>query len=168
LKISNGVSGLDKFSYLASYWFERAAIFGLLGVLVATCIDVVGAKVFHWPLPGGTEVVYLLQVVAIAGALAFSKIDGRHVRVEFMLDRLPKRGRAIINSLTSLLSLGLFLLLGWESYEYSLILRSASEVTATAQIPLYPFVLWITLCCIPLCLVILTDLVSALIEVFKK
>lgn len=168
MKLIDGLSKLDKFSYSLSSWFERIAIFGLLGMLVATCVDVVGAKLFRWPLPGGIEVVYLLQVIAIAGALAFAKIDGRHIRVEFLIDRLPKRGRAFFNSLTSFLGLGLFILLGWESYEYSQAFRSVGEVSTTAQIPLYPFTLWITLCCIPICLVLLTDLVSSLVEVVKK
>jgi TRAP-type C4-dicarboxylate transport system permease small subunit len=168
LKIDKGVSRLGKLSYVVSYWFERAAIVAILGMLVATCIDVVGAKAFHWPLPGGTEVVYLLQLVAIAAGLAFSKIDGRQISVEFLIDKLPKRAKATIDSFTSLLGLGLFLLLGWKSFQYSLAFRSANEVTATALIPLYPFALWLSLCCIPICLVLLNDLVTALRKAAKK
>jgi TRAP-type C4-dicarboxylate transport system permease small subunit len=168
LKISNGVSRLGKLSYVISYWFERAAIVAILGMLVATCIDVVGAKAFHWPLPGGTEIVYLLQVVAIAAGLAFSKIDGRQINVEFLIDKLPKQVKASIDSLTSLLGLGLFILLGWESFEYSMAFRHANEVTATALIPLYPFALWLGLCCIPMCLVLLNELIAALRKAVKK
>lgn len=168
MKFTNGLDKLGRFSHSLGSWFEWIAIAGFLVMMVATCIDVVGAKLFLWPLPGSIEVVFLAQVIAIAGALAITKIDGRHIRVEAFLDKLPKRWRAFLDSLTSLLGLGLFIMVGWQSYEYGQALRSAGKVTTTAQIPYYPFPLWIALCCIPICLVLLWELLNSLAELVKK
>jgi len=167
VKISNGVSRLEKFNYALSIWFERIAIVSVLGMILGTMIDVVGAKLFHWPLPVGTEAIYLLQIIAIAGALAISKIDGRHVRIE-LIDKLPQPGRGIIHSFVSLLGLVLFILLCWKSYDYAQTLRHNHEITATAKIMIYPFALWLALCCIPLILVLLKEFVSSLMEIKRK
>jgi TRAP-type C4-dicarboxylate transport system permease small subunit len=167
LKISNGVNRLEKFNNTLSVWLERVAIVAVVGMILATMIDVVGAKLFHWPLPASTEIVYLFQVIAIAGALAISKIDGRHVRIEF-IDKMPQPGRAIISSLVSLFGLGLFIILCWQSYGYAQQFRINKEVTANARIIFYPFALWLALCCIPMILILLKDFISSLVEIIKR
>lgn len=71
-----------------------------------------------------TEVsVYLLLVVAFWGA-AYGLKHHAHVGVDVMVDRLPPRGRLVARILTSLLSLGVVLVivwkggqLWWEAYE---------------------------------------------------
>jgi TRAP-type C4-dicarboxylate transport system permease small subunit len=130
-------------------------------------IDVVGAKLFHWPLPAGIEAVYLLQVIAIAGALAISKIDGRHVRIE-LIDRLPQPAIGIIHSLVALIGLVLFVILTWASYDYAQALRTNHEVTATVKIAIYPFALWMALCCIPMILILVKEFISSLLETIRR
>jgi TRAP-type C4-dicarboxylate transport system permease small subunit len=158
---------LDKLSHLLSVWFERIAMVGIVGVIIATLIDVIGAKIFGKPLSAATEVVYFLQVIAIAGALAATKIDGKHIRLEFV-DSFPRKIKNIFNFLAAFLGLGLFSLLAWKSYEYAQTLRIANEVTAASRIPVYPFVLWIALCCIPLCLILLQEMVKSAIGAVKR
>lgn len=163
----NTLKGLDKLSRLLSVWFERIAMAGIVGIIISTLVDVIGAKVFNKPLAAGTEVVYFLQIIAIAGALAATKIDGKHIRLEFV-DSFPKRIKGIFNFAAAVLGLGLFTLLAWESIEYAQVLRNTQEVTATSRIPLYPFVFWIALCCIPLCLILLKEMLESAIEVIKR
>jgi len=146
---------------------EMIACAGLLGMMVVGFIDVVGAKLFKWPLPGSMDVVYMLQVVAMAGAWSFAQIDGRHVRVDFLEQILPKRVGGFLNILTSLFGVGLFILIGWQSYEFGLFIKSEGVVTNTAQVPLYPFALWIALCCIAMCLVLIRQLANYLVGVLR-
>jgi TRAP-type C4-dicarboxylate transport system permease small subunit len=159
--------GFNKFTYLLSAWFERIAIIGIVGMIVATIVDVLGAKLFGKPLAAGTEVVYFLQVIAIAGGLAFAKIDGRHIRLEFV-DSLPKTIKGVFHFLAAILGCGLFVILSWKSFEYAQSLKNVNEVTAASKIPFYPFVIWVGLSCIPLCLVLLKDIVNSILEVVKK
>jgi TRAP-type C4-dicarboxylate transport system permease small subunit len=106
-------------------------------------------------------------VVALAGALAISKIDGRHVRIE-LIDRLPQPALGIIHSIVALLGLGLFVILAWASYDYARALRINHEVTATSKIMIYPFALWLALCCVPMILILFKELVSSLMEIKRK
>src|SRR4030042_7077444 len=161
MKVDNAINSLDRFNNKFSLWLEHIAIVGVVGMIIGTMIDVIGAKLFHWPLPAGTEAIYLLQLIAIAGALGFSKIDGRHVRIE-LIDELPQPAIGIIHSIVALLGLGLFIILTWASYDYALALRANNEVTATAKIALYPFAFWLALCCIPMVLILLKEFVSSL------
>jgi TRAP-type C4-dicarboxylate transport system permease small subunit len=161
------VSKWGKLNYFVSSWFERIAIVAVMGMILGTLIDVVGAKLFQWPMPAGTEAIYLLQVITIAGTIAITKIDGGHVRIEYV-DSLPKRGRAFFSILVSILGLSVFIILCWQSYLFAQSMRINNEVTATARIVLYPFVLWVALCCIPVVSILLKELISTLLEISKK
>jgi TRAP-type C4-dicarboxylate transport system permease small subunit len=131
-------------------------------------VDVVGAKLFTWPLPGSVEVISFSQIVAIAPAIAFTLILGRHIRVEFIVDRFPTRIRAALSSISSFFSLVLFLMILWQSYLYGGSLQKAGEIGSTSRIPFYPFAYVIAFCSIPVCLVFLMEVVKSLREVFKR
>lgn len=163
----NLINILDKLSSLSSHWFELIAMVCLVGIIISTLIDVVGAKIFSKPIAAGTEIVYFLQLIAIAGALAATKIDGKHIRLEFV-DNLPKRLKSVFHFIADLLGLVLFILLAWKSMEYGQTLKINQEVTAGAKVPLHPFVFWLALSCIPLCLVLLKDMVKSAVEVMKR
>jgi len=103
------------------------------------------------------KITAFLLVVAIAAGLAFSQITGRHIRVGFLIDRLPKRGKIALELFSSVLGLGLFAVIGWVTYDYGLRLLSSGTETLLLGIGHYPFALWIAFCCIPMCCVILID-----------
>jgi TRAP-type C4-dicarboxylate transport system permease small subunit len=168
LKISYGIDRFERFTYWLSTWFEQIAIIGFLGMMAATLVDVVGAKVFKWPLPASLEVVYFCQLIAVSGALAYGEIDGRHIRVELFVDKLPKIAKAFFHGFTALLGLALFVILTWKAYQYAMSLRAINDVTATSRIPLYPFVLWLGLSFVPLCLVLIGEILKAISEGIKK
>ena len=59
---------LEKFNGRLSDWFEWIGLAAMLLMMVTTCIDVVGAKIFRWRLFGAIDIVMLSQLVAIAFA----------------------------------------------------------------------------------------------------
>lgn len=158
---------LDRSCYWSSLVLERIGILGIVVMIVVTIVDVVGAKFFHSPLRAGTELVYFGQVIAVGGALAFTKIAGYHVRMEF-IDTFPKRFANLVKAFAALLALGVIVVLAWKSFEYAGALMKNHDVTAAARIPIYPFVYWLAICCIPLCLVLLNELLKAVAEAVKR
>jgi TRAP-type C4-dicarboxylate transport system permease small subunit len=167
MKLEKWLSRLDKFTRGFSRYLESIGVIGLLLMFLSNFVDVVGAKLFLWPLPGATEVISFSQVVAIAPAIAFTLILGRHIRVEFIIDRFPKRVRAAISSISSFLSLILFVLILWQSYVYGQSLQRAGEIGSTSHLPFYPFAYLIALCSIPVCLVFLMEVLKSLFEAFS-
>jgi TRAP-type C4-dicarboxylate transport system permease small subunit len=158
----------EKFNRLLSSWFEWVGLAGLLVMMLITCIDVIGAKLFLRPVFGAIDIVMLSQLVAISFACAFALILGRHVRVEFLVARLPRRAQAVIDSIIFFLGLTLFILIIWRLCVYGYSLQTGGEVSATALIPLYPFAYGIALAGFPVCLVFLLEFLNSLTRIVKR
>jgi TRAP-type C4-dicarboxylate transport system permease small subunit len=159
---------LEEFNRLLSGWFEWIGLAGLLIVMLITCIDVIGSKVFLKPVFGGIDIVMLGQLVAISFAAAFSLLLGRHVQVEFFVPLLPRRAQAVTDSIVSLLGLTLFVLIIWRLCVYGYSLHTGGEVSATARIPMAPFAYSIALASVPVCMVFFLQFLNSLIRIVKK
>jgi TRAP-type C4-dicarboxylate transport system permease small subunit len=166
MKFDKLVNQLDKVTSSFSRSLEWVGVIGILMMFLTNFIDVVGSKLFLWPFPGSVEIISFSQIVAIAPAIAFTLLIGRHIRVEFILDRFPKRIRAAISSISSFLSLILFALILWQSYLYGVSLQKSGEIGSTSFIPFYPFAYFIAFCSIPVCLAFLIEVFKSLNEVF--
>ena len=153
---------LERFNRRLSNWFEWIGLLGLLVMMVITCIDVVGAKVFRSPLLGALDIVMLAQTVAIAFAASMVLILGRHIQVEFFVARLPRRAQAVINSIVPLIGLGLFMGIVWRLSVLGHLFQTTGEYSATIHIPYYPFAYGIALASIPVCLVFLLEFLKSL------
>jgi len=162
------LSKFEKFNRRLSGWFEWIGVAGLLLMMLITCIDIIGAKLFLWPLLGAIDWVRAWQSLAIAFACAVTLIVGRHVRVEFFVARLPRRAQAVTDSIVFLLGLGLFILIVWRLSVLGYFLQAGGEVSATAHIPRCLFAYGIALASIPVCLVFLQELLSSLARVVKR
>lgn len=162
------LSKLERYNRLLSGWFEWMGFAGLLVVMLITCIDIIGSKVFLNPVFGAIDIVMLSQLVAISFAVAFSLLLGRHVRVEFFVARLPGRVQAVVDSIVFLLGLTLFILIIWRLCVYGYSLQTSGEVSATARIPLYPFAYGIALASVPVCLVFLLEFLKSLTRIGNK
>ncbi len=158
----------EKFNGRLSGWFEWVGVAGLLLMMMVTIIDIVGNKLFNTPLLGALDWVRVFQSLAIAFACAMVLIIGRHVKVEFLVTRLPNRAQAVIESIVLLLGLGLFVLIVWRLTVLGYAMQAGGETSATAHIPrLFP-AYWIVLASIPVCLVFLQRLLSSLTKVGKR
>lgn len=159
---------LARFTSAFSGSIERLGMAGILLMFLVNFIDVVGAKLFLWPVPGATEVIGLAQVVAIAPAIAMTLLLNRHIRVEFILMRLPRRLRAAFSAISSFFSLAIFVLIAWQSYLYGHSLRRAGEIGSTSHLPFFPFAYLIAFSCIPVCLAFLIEVFKYLAEVWEN
>jgi len=143
-----------------SKWFEWVGITALVTMVLIILIDVVGSKSFEWPLPGSTELIAVIQVIAIAGGLAFSKIENRHIRIGLFVDKLSGRSKAALEIFNSILGLGFFAVAAVMTFKYGLSMLDSGTVTMLVRVSLYPFAFWISLCCILMCCVIALELIN--------
>jgi len=127
-------------------WIERISAkmtmiggLALFFMIIITCFDVMGTKVFKKPFSGSYEFVFLAQLVAMALASGDTLIYGRHVHVEIFVMKMPMRLKKLVSLIVSFLGFILFLVLAWEGMLYTISLKTAHEVTGTVKIPLYPF-----------------------------
>jgi TRAP-type C4-dicarboxylate transport system permease small subunit len=158
----------EKFNRLVSSWFEWVGLTGLLIMMLITCIDVIGAKIFLLPVLGAIDIAMLSQVVAISFACAMALILGRHVQVEFIVTRLPRRVQAVTDSIVFFLGLFFFVLVVWRLCVHGYHFQTGGELSATARIPLYLFAYGIALASIPVCLVCLQKFLKSLMKVEQR
>lgn len=159
---------LEKFNRRLSDWFQWIGLLGLLLMMVITCIDVVGSKVFRSPLLGSIDMVVLAQIVAISFAASMALILGRHIEVEFFVKMLPRRVGAVISSFVLLLGLGLFMVIVWRLSVLGHSFQTTGEYSATVHIPYYPFAYGIALACIPVCLVFLVKFLKSIGRIAQR
>lgn len=158
----------EKLNRRLSGWFEWVGLAALLVMMLLTCIDVIGAKLFRQPVFGAIDIVMLAQIVAISFAAASALLLGRHVQVEFFVILLPKRLQAVIDSIMHLLGFGFFIVIIWRLSVLGYSLQIGGEGSATARIPLHPFAYGIALASIPVWLVLLFHFLSAIARAVKR
>lgn len=168
MKFEKWESKLESFTKKFSRFIEWIGFIGILLMFSVNFIDVLGAKLFLWPVPGATEVIGFAQMVAIAPPIAVTLLLNRHIRVEFILMRFPESLRGILTSLSSFFSLVIFSLLLWQSLLYGQSLQRAGEIGSTSRIPFYPFAYFLAFCCFPVCLAFFLETIKSLLEVFHR
>jgi TRAP-type C4-dicarboxylate transport system permease small subunit len=131
-------------------------------MMVVTCIDVVGAKLFRMPLLGALDIVMLAQIVAIGFSASITLFLGRHIDVEFFFDYLPRRVQQVVTSIVLVLCIGLFIVIIWQLIVLGHSFQTTGEYSPTAYIPLYPFAYGIALACIPALLILLLQFFKSL------
>ena len=166
--MSSKIDWLDRFVNSLSGYLNWVAGIGLVTMLAMIAADIIGAKLFKWPIPGGIEMVGFLGVIVIAFAIAQTQIMKGHIEVEFLMIRFPRKVQKVISSIISILGLALFGLLAWRSYDFGRTLQASGEVSMTQEIPFYPFVYGIAFCCIPIILVLLVQCLRSVTELVKK
>ena len=166
-KVDGILSRLDKGIALMSKIIFWIAGVGLVGMLLLIVADVIGIKIFNSPVPGGLETVSFLAVVAIAFAVPYTQLMRGHVAVDFIVEKLPRRLKLVIDVLTVFLSVCLAGTMAWYSFRYAAKLYDTGEVSMTQKIPYYPFVYAMAVCFVAFFLVLVSDLAKSIAKAGK-
>ena len=158
---------LDSFNEALSGWMQSIGLAAVVFIVILTCVDVLGAKLFLLPVPGSLDMIMLAQLIAITSAAAMTLIRGRHVSVEFFVVLLPRRVQAVIDGVVQLLCLLLFVIVVWRLFDHGYHLQTGAEASPTAHIPLAPFAYVAALAIVPMCLVLATQLLRAISRVLE-
>ncbi len=146
------------------------AAVGLFGMMAITVIDVIGRYAFNSPLMGAYELVGYLMAIAGPWAIGYSQIQKGHIRVDFILNRLPPKVQEIITGIAYLIGVIAFSVLCWRMIVLAQYYNSLTHgnTTDTMRIPISPFVIIVAIGLGMLALVLLFDMVHAFAEVKKK
>ena len=146
---------------------EWIGVAGILIMVAVTCVDVTGAKLFTLPVPGAIEIVSLVQAATMVFAVAVTQRHKGHISVEMFVEKMNPRIRAIVRAFISMLGFILFVLLVYEGIRFGNQYVETGEVTATVQIPFYPFAYAISIALLPVAMMMLVDMVGAVREVLS-
>jgi len=156
------VDKLEEINRRVSEWFEWIGIAGLLLMMLITCVDVIGAKVFNSPFLGAIDIVELTQIVALSFANSMTLIAGRHIRVEFVFNKLSHNTQNLINTIINFLGLVLFIIIIWRVIVLGYSFHISGEYSMAAYIPYHPFTYAIAIACIPVVVTFLIVFIKSL------
>ena len=105
---------------------------GIVGMMAVICADVI-LRMFGHPIRGGYDMVCVLSVVTLAGALPYTTAVKGHVAVELFFLKMPKPWRVAVDSVMRLLVILLFVLLTVQSAKYGAQLQRTGELMATLR-----------------------------------
>lgn len=138
----------------------------VVAMIAVTCVDVVG-RLFGWPLKGAYDIVMILGTVTIGGGLPYTTGCKGHVAIEFFWQRLSRRGRIVVDTLSRLITISMFSFLTWRFIQYGAELRASGQGTATLGWPVFWLAWLMALCTGVMTLVILYHLMHPGKELMK-
>ena len=143
-----------------------------MGIVAAmmflTATDVILRYLFNRPIMGAFELIEYMMAILIPFGLAYCALQGGHVSVDLVVSRFSKKSRSILGSITTLLCLGLFLLITWQNVLYIRENFESKLTSAVLLIPVYPFVTAVAIGSAALCLVLVIDFLNYLTEAVGK
>jgi TRAP-type C4-dicarboxylate transport system permease small subunit len=123
-------------------------------MLIFTLTDVI-TRAMGRPILGSFEIISFSGAVAIGFSLPWTTLMKSHVLVDFALDKLTKKGRARMETITRIVAILLFLWIGYNFFDYGLDLIRNKEVTPMFKMPFYPISFGLAFACLIQCLVLI-------------
>jgi TRAP-type C4-dicarboxylate transport system permease small subunit len=167
------VEGLGRVAFLdfvvrsLSRFCDKIAQAGLFAMLLLTTSNILLRKVVGKPVYGAYDYVCFLSTIVVAFAIANCAVKKGHTQVELLVARFSRRAQGIVDSVTGILSLGIFSLITWQSVALANDMRRAGELSMTSLEPFYPYIYAVAFGCALICLVILVDIMKSVVKAVK-
>lgn len=111
------------------------------------------------PIIGTFEIVSLLLALVIGFGIPQVSLDRGHVAMDFLTEKLSKKGRRVMNTFTRVLCLALFAFIGFKLFGVGARFHASGEVSPTIMLPFYPVAYGVAVCCFLECCVFILDIV---------
>jgi TRAP-type C4-dicarboxylate transport system permease small subunit len=152
---------VERFVFGLSEKLNWIAAASLAFIMLLTVADVF-LRFFARPIPGTYELVGFVGSMIISFSLPYTSVQKGHISVEFLVQKLPRKARVIVNIINALIAMVLFGVIAWQSILYGLNLKAAGEVSLTLQINTYPFVYGVAAGCAMLSVVLFIEILRQL------
>ena len=113
------------------------------------------------PIMGTYEVVGLSLALVIGFAIPKVSLNRQHIYMDFLVDRLSKRNKALMNTFTRILNIFLFVLIGYALFIIGNEYRISGETSPTIMLPFYPMAYGVGICCFIECFVFIFEIVKS-------
>jgi TRAP-type C4-dicarboxylate transport system permease small subunit len=149
---------LSKFLKVATKVLNLIGGSALTFMMFLTVADVLMRAGGH-PIIGTYEIVGLALALVIGFGIPKVSMDRGHVYMEFIVERLSPRWRAIMNTFTRILCIGLFILIGYNLFGVGNEFHTSGEVSPTLKLPFFPVAYGVGVCCFIECVVFILDII---------
>jgi TRAP-type C4-dicarboxylate transport system permease small subunit len=140
----------------------------LTAMMFLTASDVTMRYFFNKPISGAFDLTEYMMAVVFAFGLPYCTLQGSHIKVDILMERLPGKARTVITAITTPLGLGLFSLFAWQSIVYTQIQFHTNIVSSVLNIHRYPFVGLLSLGYAGFVIVLLADLLNFIAKAIRR
>ncbi len=119
---------------LLVYVMAAVAGFAILLMVVITCIEVI-LRMGKVSMTGVYDIVKIAGGLCMAASLPYTTACKGHVAIEYFFQKLSRRGRILVDSLSRLCLLALFAFLAERCWLYGNSLQQSGQVSPTLQLP---------------------------------
>ncbi len=144
-------------------WGSRASI-GLMMALIT--VEVILRKFFTFSIVGTVEIVAALMVITVFLSWAYTDSYNGHVRVEFLVQRMGRKTQFVLSSITTLVLLGIFSIIIWQTMVYAMDAWKVGLRYDTAHLPIFPVRLAVPVGVFFFCLQLLKKFISSIAGLF--
>lgn len=111
----------------------------LFFMMLLTVADVFMRYVFNSPLLGVQEITEFMMVTFVFFSLAYTHVQGAHIRVDFVMERLPPKAQKIIEQFILFIEMLLLLIISVMGIFKGLRVMEMNHISGILSIPVYPF-----------------------------
>jgi TRAP-type C4-dicarboxylate transport system permease small subunit len=111
------------------------------------------------PILGTYEIVGLSLALVIGFGIPKVSMDRGHVYMEFLIEKLPRNWKNLLNTFTRLLCIFLFVIIGYNLFSVGNEFHTSGEVSPTLKMPFFPVAYGVGVCCFIECLVFVFDII---------
>ena len=131
----------------------------LVGMMLLTCVDVVG-RTFGHPIFGSVEIVCYMAILSVVMAMPYTHQVQGHIGVEIVVRLFSEKTQTIIEICTGVVSLILFAIVTWRMTVYASTMEKSGEVSMNLELPEH-WVIYVTAFCLLIfTLIILRDILN--------
>jgi len=143
-----------------SKWLSVIAGTSLTLMMFLTVADVF-MRAWGHPIMGTYELVGLSLALVIGFGIPKVSLKRQHIYMDFLVNTLSKRNKAIMNTFTRILCIILFVLIGYSLFSIGNEFRMSGEVSPTIKLPFFPMAYGVGICCFIECFVFLFEIVKS-------
>lgn len=134
----------------------------LMAMMFLIALDVMGRDLVNLAILGTFEIVEYLMIPTVFLALGYAQCEDAHINVDVAIQFLSQRKRAMLNVVTLLLTLAVFLPMAWVGYREAMQVYAQKQVSTVLLIPRWPFQVLMVIGVVAFCIGIVADLLVAI------
>jgi TRAP-type C4-dicarboxylate transport system permease small subunit len=147
--------------YVITKYMGYVGAFFIAAMMVLTTADVFLRYVFNRPIAGTAELCAIMLVMVVSAALGWTALEHAHVKVDLLMEHLPKKVQFVVDGIMLVLSLGIFAIMTvWTTGE----MFAEAQTSSILRVSMIPFqwIFWAGLLVFCICIIVL------IIEHIKK
>ena len=168
MPLEKEIHGFEKLVINTSKVFNAVGACLLFLLMVTGAADVIGRYLFNAPINGTMERGQLILALMVFLSWGYTQVKKGHVNVELFISHFPPRLRLITDLFTTLVTLGLFIIIVWQSTIMAIETQQSGEVVYVIHWPLAPFQLFVPLGGIVLCLVLVLEIIQSVHQLKRR